>query len=91
MTWDEAGYVISSKYRIEVMKRLAEGPKTPSAMARPNSDIPIAHVSRALTNLRERDLVELLVEEERKKGRLYGLTDEGEKVWDVVKDQAVAQ
>ncbi|WP_345778547.1 winged helix-turn-helix domain-containing protein [Natrinema sp. DC36] len=90
MNWDNVGYVISSQYRIEIMKRLDEGPKTPSAMAKPNSDIPIAHVSRALTNLREKDLVELLVPEERKKGRVYGLTDEGEAIWEEAKKQVTA-
>lgn len=91
MGWDEVGYVISSEYRKEIMRHLSEGPKTPSAMAKPNTDIPIPHVSRALKNLRERDLVELLVEEERKKGRLYGLTDEGEEVWNHVSNQEPAQ
>lgn len=91
MTWDEVGYVISSKYRVEIMKRLAEGPKTPSAMAKPNSDIEIAHVSRALSNLKDRDLVDLLVDESRQKGRLHGLTKEGEEVWEEVKKQGVAQ
>lgn len=87
MTWDEVGYVLSSKYRTEVMEFLADTPRTPSAMAKPNSEIPIAHVSRALSNLRERGLVELLVDEDRKKGRLYGLTDDGEEVWEVVEAQ----
>jgi len=87
MTWDEVGYVISSTYRISVMKHLAESPKTPSSMAKPHTDMEIAHVSRALKNLRERDLVELLVDEDRKKGRFYGLTADGEEVWEVVKEQ----
>lgn len=87
MTWDEVGYVISSKYRVEVMRRLADMPRAPSAMAKPNSEIPIAHVSRTLTELRDRGLVELLVEEDRKKGRVYGLTDDGEEVWEAVEKQ----
>lgn len=84
--WDESGYVMSSKYRIEVMRQLAEGVKTPSTI-RDNTDengmeIPISHISRALGNLRDRDLVELKVPEEREKGRYYGLSELGEEVWE---------
>ena len=44
----------------------------------------IAHVSRALQRLRERELVDLLVSDDRKKGRVYGLTDRGRNVWDTI-------
>jgi DNA-binding transcriptional ArsR family regulator len=79
--WNDVSYVISSQYRIAVLKRLADGPATPSRIAE-NADLGIAHISRALQGLRERGLVELLVSEERQKGRVYGLTDRGDKVWD---------
>ena len=88
MSWDDIGYVMSSQYRVEVMNHLSEGAKTPSAIAE-STDIPIAHVSRALSNLRDRGLVELLVPEERKKGRFYGLTEEGEDVWEEVESQGI--
>ncbi|MFO7833488.1 MAG: winged helix-turn-helix domain-containing protein [Halohasta sp.] len=81
--WDEIGFVISSQYRIAVLKRLSEGPATPSRIAE-DSGIGITHVSRALGRLRERKLVELLVPEERKKGRVYGVTDRGEELWDQI-------
>jgi len=79
--WNQVGYVISSKYRRQIMRMLFDAPKTPSAMSKPNTDTPISHVSRALTQLREREMVDLLVEENIKKGRIYGLTDHGEEVW----------
>ena len=60
--WDEVSFVISSRYRVTVIKRLAAGPSTPSQIAS-DADVGIAHVSRALQRLRERSLVDLLVSE----------------------------
>lgn len=78
--WDDISFVISSDYRIAVLERLAAGPGTPSQIAS-ETDHAISHVSRALRGLRERELVVLLVSEERKKGRVYGLTERGDEVW----------
>lgn len=79
--WDEIGFIDSSKYRRTVVKRLQDGPATPSTIAE-ELDGPggIAHVSRSLQELREREIVALLVSEETKKGRIYGLTDDGEEL-----------
>lgn len=82
--WDEVGYIISSRYRVLVLERLIECPATPSRIAS-DSNSSITHVSRALQQLRERSHVELLVSEDRKKGRIYGITDEGRSVWETVK------
>jgi DNA-binding transcriptional ArsR family regulator len=84
--WDVIGFVISSDYRVIVLKRLAEGPTTPSQIAS-DADIGIAHVSRALKELRDRELVELLVPEDRKKGRVYGITSEGTNIWAEIESQ----
>jgi DNA-binding transcriptional ArsR family regulator len=81
--WDDVSYVISSRYRVEVLDRLAEGPSTPSTIADETGNS-IAHVSRALGDLREHELVDLLVSEERTKGRVYGTTDKGETVWETI-------
>jgi DNA-binding MarR family transcriptional regulator len=80
--WDMISFVIRSQYRVDVLSRLAEGPATPSRIAA-DEDIAIAHVSRALSGLREDDrgMVELLVSEDQKKGRVYGITEKGESVW----------
>lgn len=75
--YDELSFVISSRYRIAVMKSLLEQPKTPSEMSDGDDSPGIAHISRALQRLKDRGLVELLVSEDRKKGRIYALTDEG--------------
>jgi DNA-binding MarR family transcriptional regulator len=81
--WDLIGYVISSQYRVAVLSRLAESPATPSRIA-DDSDIAVTHVSRALSGFRDRDLVELLVPEERKKGRVYGITERGREIWNLI-------
>ncbi len=88
--WDEIGFVISSRYRILALKRLASGPATPSQIATDES-VGIAHVSRALQDLRERDLVDLLVSEDRKKGRVYGLTEEGGTIWETIDTENLAK
>lgn len=81
--WDEISYVISSRYRVIALKNLAVGPATPSQIAS-DADVGIAHVSRALQDLRERELVDLLVSDDRKKGRVYGLTEKGREVWETI-------
>jgi DNA-binding MarR family transcriptional regulator len=84
--WDEVSYVISSSYRVNTLKRLADSPATPSGVAE-DTGCPIAHISRAIQGLRERDLVELLVSEDRKKGRVYGITDRGSMIWETIEAQ----
>jgi DNA-binding transcriptional ArsR family regulator len=88
--WDVVGYVISSDHRTLVLGRLHEGPATPTQIA---SDVDLAatHVSRALKSLRERGLVELLVPEDRRKGRVYGITSKGSETWDVIQAQDLAE
>ena len=76
---DMVGFVTASRYRRLVLARLAKSPTKPSVIAE-DQGLPIANVSRALNGLRDRDLVELLVPEERRKGRIYGLTQKGRDV-----------
>lgn len=87
--WDEIGFIISSRYRVIVLKRLSVGPATPSQIAT-DEDVGIAHVSRALQDLRERSLVDLLVSDDRKKGRVYGLTDDGRTLWETIDAEDLA-
>lgn len=88
--WDVVGYVISSDHRTVVLGRLADGPATPTQIA---SDVDLAatHVSRALNSLRDRELVELLVPEERRKGRVYGITSKGAETWDLIQAKDLAE
>jgi DNA-binding transcriptional ArsR family regulator len=86
--WDDASFVISSPYREDVLTRLADGPATPSQIAT-DKNMDISHVSRALGDLRERALVELLVPEERQKGRIYGLTDRGSDIATLIEEREI--
>lgn len=78
--WDDIGYVISSKYRLAAIKRLASSPATPTRIAEEASLQP-AHVSRALRRLLDRALVALVGSENQHKNRIYELTEKGAKVW----------
>lgn len=84
--WDEVSFVISSRYRVETLSQLADGPATPSQIAS-EAGVGIAHVSRALQELRERSLAELLVSEDRKKGRVYGITERGGEIWRTIETE----
>jgi DNA-binding transcriptional ArsR family regulator len=84
--WDEVGYVISSTYRVAVLRRLADSPAPTSKIAA-DTDCAASHISRALNDLRDRGLVDLLVPEERKKGRIYGITDQGLEIWRTIEAQ----
>ena len=65
---DAADYVRASKYRRAVLRELAGGAEVPSDI---NDDVEFRFksVSRALTELRERELIELLVPEEQTHGQ----------------------
>ena len=84
--WDEVSYVISSQYRVETMRRLAAGPTTPSEIAA-GASVSLSHVSRALHELNNQSLVTLKVSEDRTKGRVYGLTETGEAIWDTIESE----
>ena len=74
----EISYVQISKYRLKTMKALEDNVKIPSVIAR-DSGIKTNHISKVLSELRAHGLVECINPEVRK-GRLYRLTDIGEKV-----------
>lgn len=84
--WDIIGFVISSQYRVLVIDELSTHPSTPSQIAE-QGDASIASISHALSQLRDRDCVELLVDEERRKGRVYGLSETGEEVWEHLQEE----
>lgn len=75
---DEIEYVKRSKNRLKVMKSLDGDVKIPSEIAK-DAQIHNNHISNILRQLRQRELVEC-INPEAKKGRLYRLTDSGEKV-----------
>jgi DNA-binding HxlR family transcriptional regulator len=80
--WDTISFVISSDYRLLVLGQLAAGPEIPSRITADDREhVLTEHVSRALGELRERELVELRVPDDQEKYRFYGLTEQGKRVW----------
>ena len=71
-------YVKRSQYRSKILKSLADDVKMPSQIAK-DTGIVQNHISNSLRQLKEHELVECINPEVRK-GRLYRLTDKGEKV-----------
>ena len=78
----EVGYIQVSTYRTKVMKSLDGEVKIPSQIAK-DTDIMQNHMSATLKQLKEHELVECINPEVRK-GRLYRLTDKGEKIIDKI-------
>ena len=76
----EISYVNISKYRTKVMKSLDGEVLIPTQIAR-NAGIRTNHISKVLSELKAKDIVECINEEVRK-GRLYRLTDDGKKIAD---------
>lgn len=78
--WPDISFVARSKHRTAVLLYLARnGPAMPSRISE-ETPSEQASVSHALTSLRERGLVELLVDDDIRKGRIYGLTDAGAEI-----------
>lgn len=74
--WSDFSFVVSSGVRERVIATLRGTPKLPKQISQ-ETGLRIAHVSRALRELRDRALVRCLNPETRGRGRLYVLTDGG--------------
>lgn len=72
---EDIDYVKRSKNRTNVMKSLNEFPKIPSELA-DATGISRQHISHALRELSERDLV-VCLNPEYARGRIYRLTEKG--------------
>jgi len=84
---DVESYILSSKYRSRVLEYLAgTAQATPKEIAE-SVDVPRPHVSRALSELQEKGVVELRVSEARSVGRYYGLTEKGGAAWPEIKNK----
>ena len=81
----EISYVEISKYRTKVMKSLEGNVKIPTAIAN-DSGIRTNHISKVLSELKSKEIVECINEEARK-GRLYRLTDTGKDVLETIKEK----
>ena len=76
----DAGFVQSSKHRTAVVRRLYQSPAIPKTL-KEDTNREYSRISEALGDLKDEEIVELLSPEERKKGRLYALTERGEEAW----------
>lgn len=80
-------YILSSKYRSQVVGHLAASDaSTPTEIAA-NSEGRRPHISRALSELREEGVVELNVPDDTAVGRYYDLSPAGEDAWQRVKEE----
>ena len=77
-------YVQISKYREKTLKSIGDDVKIPTNIAK-DSGIRTNHISKVLSELKNKDIVECINEEARK-GRLYRLNDTGKEVLDNIKD-----
>lgn len=80
---DLAAYVQSSEYRIATLSILEERPTNPTNIAE-SQDVALSHVSRALKELREKEMVSVHGTNSRR--RLYQLTDRGRKVLELAQE-----
>lgn len=78
-------YVQISKYREKTVKSIGEDVKIPTNIAK-DSGIRTNHISKVLSELKGKDLVECINEEARK-GRLYRLTNSGKEVLNNIKEK----
>ena len=76
----DAGFVIRSPNRTQVLGRLIDGNAIP-AQIRDETGQEYSRITEATNSLEERGLIELLVPDDTKRGRLYGVTERGEKTW----------
>lgn len=81
--YDEYAWVKSSEYREQILLSLASKPKPPKDMAE-ETGYYLSHVSNTLSDLRDHELVECLTPN-RRKGRLYAPTDEGEAIIELLR------
>ncbi len=78
-------YVQISKYREKTLKSIGDEVKIPTNIAK-DSGIRTNHISKVLSELKSKEIVECINEEARK-GRLYRLTDTGKEVLETIKDK----
>ena len=82
MSWKYVGFVIASKNRKAVLTKL-ENPTTPTILAK-SINLNLANVSRTLTELENKGLIECLTPSQRV-GRIYSLTKKGKEILVLIK------
>lgn len=83
MSWNEVSYIVASKTRKSIMLKL-ESPRIPTFLAK-DMGVNLSNISRALTELEEKGMVECLTPEQRV-GKIYSLTKKGVKAIHTIKN-----
>jgi len=78
MSWEDVGFVKASRYRLQILNLLSDGPKTPRELV-DSLKIHFSQVSFILNQLNERKMVKCL-NPEAVKGKLYHLTEKGKDI-----------
>lgn len=78
-------YVEISKYREKTLKSIGNNVKIPKNIAK-DCGIRTNHISKVLSELKSKEIVECINEEARK-GRLYRLTDTGKEVLESINEK----
>jgi predicted transcriptional regulator len=86
MAWRDYGYVISSKYRRNIIESLYSHPKTPKQISS-EMNVSVSHVSRALKELVYRELVSCMNPGD-VKGRVYTLTKKGKVIASILEKES---
>lgn len=86
MDWDKGGYVMSSKIRYNILISLKKSVETPTSLSTKNN-IHISAVSRALRELKEKNLVQCLNKGRESKRKYYALTEEGLKIIEKINNE----
>jgi DNA-binding MarR family transcriptional regulator len=82
---EDAAFVVRSPHRTTVLQRLSEGAAIP-AQIRKDTELEYSRISEAVNHLRDRDLIDLMVDEDTKRGRLYSITERGEETLDFMRE-----
>lgn len=84
--WDVYSNLASSDVRREVAEAIHDGHTMPKEIHE-ETGIRWTHISRALNQLRDERIVELLVPEDTKKGRVHGVTDRGRRALELLQER----
>ena len=80
--WEDVGYVMASKYREKIIKKLSKKNYMPSSLAK-ETNFRLSHISRALKELKKKNLI-VCLNKESKKGKIYSLTDSGKRILELI-------
>lgn len=83
--WEIVGYIMASKYRQAIIKKLSRKNYLPSKIV-DETGYHFSHISRALKQLKKKGLV-VCLNKNSKKGRIYSLTEKGTELYQLMKDQ----